>query len=315
MKMRQSGFFLSRLAFLREWLASLPLALHRDQPPARTASPSEYLRHVSLAAARHPSGSGEAALYFAAESHRARLFQQLANDRPALRLGLRLVKGLSEAGAQRLVEARRAGPFIDVQDVLQRAGLSKGDLERLAAAGALAGLAGHRHLARWQALGARRESGLLEHMPITEGQPMLRPPTEGEDIVEDYTSLGLTLGRHPLALLRDRLKKLRYRDSRAIERLPHGRPARVAGLVITRQRPATASGVIFLTLEDEHGTINVVVWRDLADRAHAAVTGGRLLGVTGSIEKAEGVIHIVAAKIEDHTPLLGRLVTQSHDFH
>jgi error-prone DNA polymerase len=238
-----------------------------------------------------------------------------AGDRPALRLGLRLVKGLSEAGARRLVGARQAAPFADVQDLLQRADLSKGELERLAAAGALAGLAGHRHLARWQALGTRREKGLTERMPVTETRPLLRPPTEGEDIVEDYAHLGLTLGRHPLALLRGRLGKARYRHSRDLRRLPQGRRVRVAGLVVTRQRPATATGVVFLTLEDEHGTINVVVWRDLAVRRRAAVTGGRLLGVSGTVERVDGVVHLVAHRLEDHTPLLGRLSTTSRDFH
>jgi error-prone DNA polymerase len=237
------------------------------------------------------------------------------NDQPALRLGLCLVKELSRQSAERLIAARRIAPFTDVQDLLQRAGLSRGDLERLAAAGALAGLAGHRHLARWQALGARRADGLMETMAVAEAQPLLRRPTEGEDIVEDYAHLGLTLGRHPLALLRGRLSALRYHDSCELQQIPHGRSVRAAGLVITRQRPATASGATFLTLEDEHGTINVVVWRDLAKRQRAEVLEGRLLGVTGKIEKAEGVMHLVAAKLEDHTPLLGRLVTESHDFH
>ena len=233
---------------------------------------------------------------------------------PALRLGLRLVKGLSMLGGMTLVAARKRAPFDDVEDLAQRSGLSRHDLKCLASAGALASLAGHRHLAQWRVLGAQQEIDLLKDARIPEGQPMLRSPTEGEDIVADYGQLGLTLGRHPLALLRDLLTRRHFRSSEALQSLPHGRRVRAAGLVITRQRPGTATGVTFLTLEDEFGTINVVVWSDLAERQRALVLGGRLLGVTGVIEKAEGVLHLVAARLEDHSALLGRLVTTSRDF-
>ena len=234
---------------------------------------------------------------------------------PALRLGLRLLKGLSQAGAQRIEAARRKAAFADVDDLVQRTGLSRRDLDALTAAGALAAVAGHRHLARWHVLGARHERDLVRNMPIDEARPLLRTPTEGEDLVADYAQLGLTLGRHPLALLRERLTQLRFRTSECLHTWPHKKAVRIAGLVTGRQRPGTATGVIFLTLEDEFGSINVVVWNDLASRQRSEVLSGRLLGVSGVVERAEGVIHVIATQLEDHTMLLGRLATSSRDFH
>ncbi len=236
------------------------------------------------------------------------------SGQPTLRLGLRMVKGLSALGGERVVATRHSARFSDVEDLARRGELTRRDLDSLAHAGALASLASHRHLARWQVLGVRQANDLLQAMPIAEGRPLLRRPSEGEDIVADYGQLGLTLGRHPLALLRPHLTRRRFISSASLHSLPNGRRARAAGLVITRQRPGTATGVTFLTLEDEFGTINVVVWSDLAERQRALVLGGRLLGVNGVIEKADGVLHLVAARLEDHSALLGGLVTSSRDF-
>jgi error-prone DNA polymerase len=201
-----------------------------------------------------------------------------------------------------------------VQDLAQRANLGARELSCLAAAGALANLAGHRHRAYWQALGARRENDLLREATLAEADPLIRPPSEGENIVADYAALGLTLGRHPLALLRSRLQHLGYRDSATLRQTPHGRATRVAGLVTSRQRPGTAE-VTFLTLEDEHGSINVIVQRRLAEQRRPAVNGGFLLGISGRIERVDGVEHMIATRIEDHSDLLGALVTRSRDFH
>jgi len=225
-----------------------------------------------------------------------------------------MVKGWSAAACERLTAARRQAPFANVRDLAQRARLDARELSCLAAAGALAGLAGHRHRALWQALGTRAENDLLRDAAVAEADPLIRPPTEGESIVADYATLGLTLGRHPLALLRSQLRHLGYRDSAALRQTAHGRSARVAGLVTSRQRPGT-SDVTFLTLEDEHGSINVIVQRRLAERRRAAVNGGRLLGISGRIERVDGVEHLLAARLEDHSELLGELVTRSRDFH
>src|SRR5688572_5149975 len=136
-----------------------------------------------------------------------------------------------------------------------------------------------------------------------ENLPDLPAPSEGADIVADYASLGLTLGRHPLALLRGRLRKLGLMDAQAMLGLPHGRSARVAGLVTCRQRPDTASGVVFVTLEDETGTVNVVVWNRLVERQRRELLGARLLGVHGSIERDGEVVHLVAHRLLDYSAL------------
>ena len=184
----------------------------------------------------------------------------------ALRLGLRLVAGLSEAGAKRIVNARKDAPFASATDLGHRAKLDSRDLKCLAAAGALSALNGHRHAAMWDVAGIERLPPLLTGTTFTETAPNLPAPTEAQDIVADYRALGLTLRRHPLALLRERLRRRRLVTAADIGAAPHGRIVRTAGIVIGRQRPDTASGVIFVTLEDETGSTNVIVWRDLGDR-------------------------------------------------
>ena len=144
---------------------------------------------------------------------------------------------------------------------------------------------------------------------------MLAAPTEGADIVADYASIGLTLGRHPLALLRGKLKAMGLGDAQELQELPHGSPARVAGLVTCRQRPDTASGVVFVTLEDETGNMNIVVWNRLVERQRRELLGARLLGVHGTIERDGDVVHLVARRLVDHSGLLGPLETESRDFH
>jgi error-prone DNA polymerase len=233
---------------------------------------------------------------------------------PALRLGLRQVSGLSREGAARLVTARARAPIASVEDLAARSGLSTHDLKSLAAAGALARLAGHRRQAYWDVAGIARATPLALGR-VAETPPDLVALSEGENIAADYASLGLTLGRHPLALLRSRLQRERLLSAAELHRLPHGRLARAAGIVINRQRPGTASGVTFLTLEDETGHVNVVVWRALADRQRRELRGARLLAVYGTLERQGSVTHLVAGRLRDLTPLLGSLVTHSRDFH
>jgi error-prone DNA polymerase len=129
------------------------------------------------------------------------------------------------------------------------------------------------------------------------------------------TSLGLTLGRHPLALLRPRLRDLGLIPAAAVQALAHGSRARAAGLVTCRQRPDTASGVIFVTLEDETGCLNVIVWRDLAERQRRELLGARLLAVDGRIERDGDVVHLMARRLADRSALLGGLLVPSRDFH
>ena len=234
---------------------------------------------------------------------------------PALRLGLRLVRGLTETGAARIVEARGARPFSGVSDLAHRARLDQRDLAALADADALASLAGHRHAAVWDVAGVERLPPLLAGAGFDEAEPLLPAPTEGQDIVADYRRLGLTLRRHPLALLRRRLRERRLVAADEIMRAPHGRLVRTAGIVIGRQRPDTASGVVFVTIEDETGATNVIVWRDLGDRQRRELLSARLLGVHGKVEREGAVVHVLAGRLVDLTPLLGNLSTRSRDFH
>jgi len=237
------------------------------------------------------------------------------DGRPALRLGLDTARSLPQAAAQRIVAVRDAAAFSSVADLGDRAGLSRHDLEALAAAGALAGLEGHRHLAYWGV------AGYLPPLPAapdatTEGaRPLLRAPTEAEDIVADYRALGFTLGRHPVALLRERLEEARILTAADLQETANGEFVRVAGLVITRQRPQTASGVTFVTLEDESGQVNVLVWRALGERQHAVLVGSRLMEVRGELQRESGVTHVIAARLVDRTSLLGSLQYTSHEFH
>ena len=243
------------------------------------------------------------------------------DEEPALRLGLRLVKSLSRSGADRLVDARRAQPFDSVQDLAARAALDRGDLEALAAAGAFAVLSGNRHLAFWEVAGTERplplEAALVDapHEETHEPTPLLRTPTEGERIVADYASIGLTLGRHPLALLRDSLQSNHLLTARDLEGMAHGKPVRTAGIVLMRQRPGTASGVTFLTLEDETGQVNIIVWERIGEEYRRPLVESRLLEVHGQLQRQEGVMHLVARRLIDRTRLLGELITRSRDFH
>jgi error-prone DNA polymerase len=298
-----------------------------------------------------------------------------AGSQPAIRLGLRMVKGLPQDAAQRLVQARaklfsiaatctpsphpnplpgvsrrcphpslsRAscdaaltlpspggrgtlfpperdlisageGKF-SVEDLARAAVLSRHDMNALAAAGALASIVGHRRQAVWTVTGVEPRTPVLEDAPILDITPSLSPPSEGQDLVADYASLGLTLGRHPVALLRPRLDRLRMVTATQLKQMPHGKPTRAAGIVIGRQRPDTASGVIFVTLEDETGMINVVVWRDVAEKQRRALLRSQLLAVHGVLERQGDVIHLIAGKLTDHSHLLGQLVARSRDFH
>jgi error-prone DNA polymerase len=233
---------------------------------------------------------------------------------PALRLGLRQVAGLSQAAGEALVAARRQQPFADVADLCLRAGLDAKARDSLAEAGALDALAGHRNAARWQVAGVEPRRPLLPGSP-RERDIALPPPRIGEALLADYRSTGLTLGTHPLALLRPALAKRRLLASRDLQSRPHGSGVRVAGLVTQRQRPATAKGTIFVTLEDEHGMVNVIVWPHLGTRHRKALLQSRLLAVRGRWETVDGVQHLIAGDLRDLSHLLGELRMPSRDFH
>jgi len=244
-----------------------------------------------------------------------------ANDNAlALRLGLRQVKGLNHDTAERIVSARRTAEFYSVQDLAQRAQLNKKELAALANADALQNLSGDRHRARWATLAVAEPLPLFQFTNMPEmsnastPDAMLPSPSEGQNIVADYAHLGLTLRRHPLAVLRNTLQQQRIRSAEQLRDVAHGRLVRVAGLVTCRQRPASSSGVTFLTLEDETGFSNIVVWKDLAEKQRRELLHARLLQVNGKLEREGDVIHIIAQRMVDQSELLGNLTVTSRNF-
>jgi error-prone DNA polymerase len=234
---------------------------------------------------------------------------------PALRLGLRLVKGLPREAAMRLIEARHCAAIGNVQEMASRAGLNRRELACLAAAGTLEGITGDRHRASWNVAGVEPPLPLMPQPGIAEGIPLLRTPREGEDIVADYARMGLSLRRHPLALLRARLDARGVRSAASLRDLPSGTGVRTAGLVITRQRPGSAGGVTFVTLEDETGYVNLIVWRDVAERHRRALVGSRLMAVAGELQIEGQVMHVIANRVVDLSRWLGQLTTVTREFH
>nr|WP_288355877.1 OB-fold nucleic acid binding domain-containing protein [uncultured Pseudomonas sp.] len=238
------------------------------------------------------------------------------SSQPAIRMGLRMVRGLAETAGRAVEQARRQRSFRDVTDLCLRAGLDAKARECLADAGALKGLAGHRFQARWAMAAIEPQLPLFAEGAVVEEEIQeLVAPTVGEDLYSDYASLGTTLGPHPLTLLRPELTARRLMSSLELRERRHGQPARVAGLVVGRQRPGTASGVTFVTLEDEFGMVNVVVWRTLAERQRRELVASQLMRVDGTIETRDGVLHVVAGRLEDISELLQGLDTRSRDFH
>ncbi|MQM29417.1 MAG: error-prone DNA polymerase [Candidatus Accumulibacter phosphatis] len=237
---------------------------------------------------------------------------------PAVRLGLGSISGLPQAAAIRLVTARQQQPLHSVADLATRAQLTDKDLALLAAAGALAKLAGHRRQAAWFAAGANQANAqfdLLSSVPAVESAAELATPSEAEELIADYAATGFTLGRHPLALLRSRLSAQRFISASELQNAAHRQLARAAGIVTCRQRPGTASGIVFVTLEDETGLANIVVHSRLVEQQRHELLGARLLGVLGQVQREGHVVHLVAKRLVDLSSLLGRLPTASRNFH
>jgi error-prone DNA polymerase len=241
--------------------------------------------------------------------------EQRTDGRPALRLGLRLVKQLSSEGAARLLAARASRAFDGIADLAERGGLDRRDLEALAAADALRALTGHRHRAVWQVTGVERVLPLLPAATVQpEGIPLLKAPREGQDIVADYGSTGLTLRRHPLCLLREKLQRRGVLPTQELWELPNGKWVRTAGLVITRQRPGSAGGVTFVTMEDETGYVNLIVWNRVAETQRAALLESRLLEVQGKLQREGDVQHVIAQRLTNLSEMLGDLTVSSRNF-
>ncbi|WP_296495338.1 OB-fold nucleic acid binding domain-containing protein, partial [Rhodoferax sp.] len=234
---------------------------------------------------------------------------------PAVRLGLGLIAGLKRASAERIVAARAQEPFESAEDLSRRANLEQHEMKLLAAADALASLSGHRRQQVWDAAALHAPPLLLRDAPVEEELLELPEAPEGEEIVFDYAALGLTLRRHPMALLRQRLSAMRFKSSQALRELPNGRLVRACGIVTLRQQPGTAKGVVFVSLEDEHGSVQVIVWKSVREQQRQALMNAKLLGVYGTWQREGEVRNLIAQRLVDLTHLLGQLSAPSRDFH
>ncbi|MFB0996007.1 MAG: error-prone DNA polymerase, partial [Porticoccaceae bacterium] len=233
-------------------------------------------------------------------------------DNPLIRLGFRLIKGLNHKAALSIVNAKR--PFKSLSDLTLRTGLSKANLSLLSSAGALQSITNNRRQAHWQTLAIHSDGPLLENsMPTLETQ--LNPPSESDNIYADYNNTGLTLGRHPMSILREQFPLFRQckRHSDLAE-MGHQRFVRMAGIVTGKQRPGTASGVVFLTLEDETGNSNIVIWKNVQERCRQALLKAQLLMVKGVIETDGAVVHVIAQELTDCSELLYQTNIRSRNF-
>jgi error-prone DNA polymerase len=235
----------------------------------------------------------------------------------ALRIGLRQVRSLREDEAARIVAARTgdAGPPASIAELGARASLNTATLQRLAEAGALAALGRHRHAASWDALAAEPPPGPLPLRHAPEPAHALPAPSEAQEILADYRQLALSTGRHPLALLRAQLAAAGIRTGLELRGLPDGSHVRAAGLVTHIQRPGTAAGVVFLSLEDETGIVNVILWPQVYEAQRELALAASLLVVSGDLQNREGVVHVVARRLHDRSRWLGGLARRSRDFH
>ncbi|AMK26649.1 error-prone DNA polymerase (plasmid) [Sphingobium fuliginis] len=239
-------------------------------------------------------------------------------DRFAVRLGMRMVTGLKEADAARIIVARADEPFVSVEELWRRVGVGIGSLNRLAEADAFRG---SMRLARREALWAikalrdeqlplfaaadARENGLVQE--IVEQPVALRPMSEGREVVEDYGHVGLTLRQHPVSFLREELLRQKMVPCSALDRTKDGRYIWLAGLVLVRQRPGSAKGVMFITIEDESGIANLIIWPRMFEQNRRIVMGARMMGLYGQVQREGEVVHVIAKKLIDLSPLLGSL--------
>jgi len=239
-----------------------------------------------------------------------------ARPQPAVRLGLCMVSGLHATVAARIQAARAHKRFASTEELAQRCGLDAGDLKALAAADALRSLSGHRRQQVWDASALHPAPALLEHAPVHEDALAFLPAHESEEVTFDYAATGLSLRSHPVAFLRPELAARKLLSATQMRDLPHGRLVRTCGLVTMRQQPQTAKGVVFVTLEDETGNTNVIVWKSLKEKQRPELLRARLLAVYGVWQRdsGSGVCHLVAKRLVDMTPLLGALAAQSRDF-
>jgi error-prone DNA polymerase len=214
--------------------------------------------------------------------------------RHAVRMGLRYVRGLGRKQADSLLGAREHHEFASVQELVRRTELDEGSLARLAEAGAMRGLAGSRRQALWEVRGAHGEEVGALALDAAERRPAFVALDRFDSIDWDYRTARHSTQGHPLAPLREEMQRKRWPDANALLALGDGARVHYAGLVICRQRPGTASGVLFMTLEDESGFVNVIVWSRVFEEHALLVKSESFLGVSGRLQVQEGVRHLIA---------------------
>lgn len=252
------------------------------------------------------------------DMNRSRWDHQLEGTaaQPSIRLGLRIVNGLSSKGATALLAARPESGYSSLQDLERISGLSRGDLEALSSANAFETVIGDRHQSRWATAAMNIQTPLLQDA-YSHPPGMLPGVSEMSSYVEDQSSIGLTLGQHPIALLRDQGQLPDTPRASQLLSWPHKTPIEVVGIIVNRQRPKTKSGVTFLSLEDETGVINVVVWLAVAKRYMRALTTAKLVVVKGLVEKdaQSQVVHVIAQRIDAIPVMMDLSQVHTRDFH
>ncbi len=239
-------------------------------------------------------------------------FESIAE--PSLRLGLRMIKGIAKKDAAILIQERKSGAYKSIQEFAMRTRLNQSAMTNLSDANAFTGISKDRHRSYWQVFESKNASPIFPYTSDNETDVMLPKPDEKQTILADYVSTGLTLGRHPLALLRDQLRNIGAMEATELWNLKNDERALVAGIVTSRQRPATAAGVMFFTLEDETGFINTVIWSSLIERYRHFISNVKLLMVRGKVQQEDGVLHLIAEELIDKTVWLDNTKLKSRDF-
>ena len=228
-----------------------------------------------------------------------------------------LVKGLSQAVASTIVKVRTI-PFVSLEDVVARTQLNQANIERLVDADAFRSITLDRRHGLWQSL---EQEARLETLPLFAGStpldpvsPKLPPLTEQEEVFADYQAAGLSLRKHPLAFYREQLSQSGVTPARLLQDFSNNRVVKVAGIVLMRQRPSTAKGITFVTLEDETGVANLVIHKPVWKRFDALARQATMLIAHGKLERQNEVIHIVVQRLEELADQVGTLTHHSRDF-
>ena len=222
--------------------------------------------------------------------------RSLGTKRFALRLGLRSIKGMRKSHWHRIRDARALKLFTSIEDVAQRTRLEDATLTRLAESGAYASLETNRRKALWNAKGIAGQDKPDLEVVLEEREPDFAGLDAFESVSWDYAHMGLSSRGHPLAQIRDELSARKLPDARTVHNMKDGTRTRYAGFVICRQRPGTAAGVVFMTLEDETGFVNVVIWSKIFEKNAVLIKSTNFLGVSGKLQVQDGVVHLIAER-------------------